>query len=223
MPTMGHADDLRSLAGAFQNAHDTLDSVATGLHTALEFLFSNNQSAALDALNEFWDRIGGPGDNAILSALPNGCDSIANAIYQYVDWIDETQNQIIEAIGNVLKDATLGALNAILLGMITEGIGAIAGIAEVLDDVGEGGALVIAIDHIVTAASGRLATVGAVAAGTVGAMTAAINNTPDPNVSSAGFQSTALSDADETRAAEDSSARAKRTLEVIPRTSWVLH
>jgi hypothetical protein len=203
MIPMGHTDDLRALAGAFQNAHDTLDSVTTELHNALEFLFSNNQSADLDAMNEFWDRIGGPGGNAILSALPNGCDSIANAIYQYADWIDETQNQIIDAIGNFLEDATLGALGAILLGMITDGIGAIAGIAKILDDVGEGSALVVAIDGIVAAASGRLAAVGAVAAGAVGSMTAAINNTPDPNVGSADSQSTAPSDADETQAAED--------------------
>jgi len=122
---------------------------------------------------------------------------------QMADWIDETQNQIIDAIGNFLKDATLGALGAILLGMITDGIGAIAGIAKILDDVGEGGALVVAIDGIVAAASGRLAAVGAVAAGAVGALTAAINNTPDPNVGSADSQSTVPSDADETRAAED--------------------
>jgi hypothetical protein len=165
---MGHTDDLRTIARAFQNAHDTLESVATELHNALEVLFSNNQSTDLDALNDFWNHIGGPGDNAVLSALPNGCDSIANAIHQYADWIDETQNQIVDAIGNVLNDAALGTLCAILLGMISDGIGAIAGIIKFLDDVGEGGALIVAIDGIVTAASGQLAAIGAVAAGTLG-------------------------------------------------------
>lgn len=58
MIPMGHADDLRAVAGAFQNAHDTLDSVATELHKVLESMFSNNQCADLDTLNEFWDHIG---------------------------------------------------------------------------------------------------------------------------------------------------------------------
>jgi hypothetical protein len=209
---MGHIDDLRTVARAFQAAQDTISDSAADLHNSLEFLFSNNQSSDLDALNGFWDRIGGASDTAILTALQSCCGSISDAIYQFADWVDDTQNKIIDAVGDLLKDATLGAIGAILLGLISDGIGAVAGIAEVLDDVGEGAALVVAVDNVLVLASGRLTAVGAVAGGVVGAMTAAINNTPNPNLESTTPQS--ITDAQEQASAKDLADQAAKAEDV---------
>jgi hypothetical protein len=87
----GHVDDLQTVAQAFRTAHDTIDDVSTGLHNALEFLFSNNQSADLDALNQFWDHVGG--NAGILGALRQACDQIATAVQDYANWTIDTQNK----------------------------------------------------------------------------------------------------------------------------------
>lgn len=198
---MGHTDDVRTVADAFDKARDTIETLGLDLHNDLERLFSNNQSADLAALDEFWNRVGGTGDTAILTALQHGCDDLATALHQFADWIDDTQNQIVDAIGNVLKDAALGVIGALLLGMISDGIGAIAGIAKILDDAGQGAALVVAVDGVLAVAGGRLVAVGAVAGGAVGAMSAAINSTPDPNINQTSPQS--VTDAQEQAAAKD--------------------
>jgi hypothetical protein len=91
---MGHTDDVRTVARAFETARDDLTALAEDLHGALESLFVNNQSADLDALNDFWNQVGGTSSSAILSALPEGCDSIATALYQFADWVDDTQNEL---------------------------------------------------------------------------------------------------------------------------------
>jgi hypothetical protein len=55
-------------------------------------------------------------------------------------------------------DAALGMIGAILLGMISDGLGAIAGIGKILDDASQGAALVAAVDGRDTMnRSGRLA------------------------------------------------------------------
>jgi hypothetical protein len=198
---MGHTDDLRTVARAFDTCHNTIQNLGSNLRNGLQRLFANNSAADLDALNVFWDHIGGNADTAILTALERGCDDIANALYQFADWIDDTQNQIIDAIGNVLKDAVLGMIGAIALGMISDGIGAIAGIVKLLDDAGEGAALVVAIDGVLATAGGRLVAVGGVAGSAVGAMTAAINGAPDPNIGQTDPQS--VTDAQAQASAKD--------------------
>jgi hypothetical protein len=206
MIPMGHTDDLRTVAAAFDRARDTIEGLSTDLYNDLTRLLSNNQSADLDALDEFWARVGGGGDTAILTALRHGCDDIATALYQFADWIDTTQNQILDAIGNVIKDAALATIGAILLGLISEGIGAIAGIAKILDDVGEGTALVTAVSGVLAEANGGLAAAGALAGGAVGAMTAAINSASDPNIGQTTPES--VTDAGEQTAAKDLADRA---------------
>src|SRR6266702_512117 len=137
MVPAGHVDDLQTVAQAFRAAHDKIDDVSTGLHNALEFLFSNNQSADLDALNQFWDHVGG--NAGILGALRQACDQIATAVQDYANWTIDTQNQILDAVGNFLKNVALGALIGILIGTITDGIGALAAILTAADEVGGGG------------------------------------------------------------------------------------
>ncbi len=190
----GHVDDLQTVAQAFRTAHDTIDDVSTSLHNALEFLFSNNQSADLDALNQFWDHVGG--NAGILGALRQSCDQIATAVQHYANWTIDTQNQILDAVGNFLKNVALGALIGILIGTITDGIGALAAILTAADEVGEGGALVAAISTAVAVTDIRLAAIGAAAGGVVGAMTSAINNTPNPNLDSTDPQSVTDSQAE---------------------------
>ena len=212
MIPMGHTDDLRTVANAFGQARDTIEGLKTDLYSDLARLFSNNQSADLDALNEFWARVGGSSDTAILTALQHGCDDIANAVYQFADWIDTAQNQILDAIGNVIKDAALATIGAILLGLVSDGIGAIAGIAEILDGAGEGAALVTAVSGVLAEVNGALAAAGAVAGGAVGAMTTAINSAPDPNIGETTPQS--VTDAGEQTAAKDLADRAATPQEV---------
>ncbi|HEX3785324.1 MAG TPA: hypothetical protein VHX38_37210 [Pseudonocardiaceae bacterium] len=104
----------------------------------------------------------------------------------------------------MLKDATLGILGAIALGALTDGFGDIAALGDLFASLGDGAAaarFVGAIEGAVSAASPQLAAVGAVAGGAVGAMTAAIDNTPNPNVSST--QTQAVTDAQEEDAAAD--------------------
>jgi hypothetical protein len=194
MVPMGHVDDLQTVAQAFRAAHDKIDDVSTGLHNALEFLFSNNQSADLNALNQFWDHIGG--NTGILGALQQACDQIATAVQDYANWTIDTQNQILDAVGNFLKNVALGALIGILIGTITDGIGALAAILTAADEVGEGGALVAAISTAVAVTDIRLAAIGAAAGGVVGAMTSAINSTPNPNLDSTDPQSVTDSQAE---------------------------
>jgi Contact-dependent growth inhibition CdiA C-terminal domain len=197
---MGHVDDLQAIADAFRAARDTMEDVCTGLHNALEFLFSNNSSADLDALNEFWDHVGGNADTAILAALQRACDQIASAVQDYANWTVDAQNQILDAVGDFLKNAALGAVVAILLGMISDGIGALAGLLKAADELGEGGALVVAITGAATLADGRLVVISAAAAGVVWAMTAAINATPNPGIDPAEPES--VTDTQEENAAE---------------------
>jgi hypothetical protein len=179
---MGHIDDLHTVAQAFRTARDTIDDTSTSLHNTLEYLFSHNQSADLHALNQFWDHVGGNADTAILTALQRGCDQIASAVDDYANWTVDTQNQILDAIGEFLKNAALGAIVALLLGLITDGLGALAAILKAADDVGEGGVLIATISGAIALADTRLVAIGAAAGGVVGAMTTAINATPNPNI-----------------------------------------
>jgi hypothetical protein len=201
----GHVDDLQTVAQAFRAAHDKIDDVSTGLHNALEFLFSNNQSADLNALNQFWEHIGG--NAGILGALQQACDQIATAVQDYANWTVDTQNQILDAVGNFLKNVALGALIGILIGTITDGIGALAAILTAADEVGEGGALVAAISTAVAVTDIRLAAIGAAAGGVVGAMTSAINSTPNPNLDSTDPQS--VTDSQAEASAEDLANKAQ--------------
>jgi hypothetical protein len=179
---MGHIDDLHTVAQAFRTARDTIQDASTTLHNTLEFLFSHNQSADLDALNQFWNHVGGNADTAILTALQRACDQIASAVDDYANWTIDTQNQILDAIGEFLKNAALGAVAALLLRLITDGLGALAAILKAADDVGEGGVLVATISGAIALADTRLVAIGGAAGGVVGAMTTAINATPNPNI-----------------------------------------
>lgn len=201
MVPMGHIDDLGTVASAFRAADETIVDTTTELHNALESLFADNVSADLDALSEFWDRVD------ILAALHRACDQIATSVQEYANWTVDAQNQILDAVGDVLKDAALGALAGILLGLFTDGIGTLGAILEAADGVGEGGALVAAVGAAIAVVDGGLVAIGATAGGVVGAMTAAINATPNPGIDPTEPQS--VSDAQEEQAAEDLENRAQ--------------
>jgi uncharacterized protein YukE len=81
----GHVHLLQAIAQAFRGARDTISNTSTGLHDSLAFLFSNNQSRDLNDFNDFWNKVGGNSDTAILTALQSTCDQIANAVNDYAD------------------------------------------------------------------------------------------------------------------------------------------
>jgi hypothetical protein len=198
---MGHVDDLGTVAQAFRAADDTIVDTTTELHNALESLFADNESADLDALSEFWDHVG------ILAALHRACDQIATSVQDYANWTIDAQNQILDAVGDILRNAALGALAGILIGLFTDGVGALGALLEAADEVGEGGALVAAVGAAVAAVDGQLAAIGVAAGGVVGAMSAAISATPNPGIDPTEPQS--VSDTQEQQAAEDVANRAQ--------------
>jgi hypothetical protein len=179
---LGDPDKLHEAGQAFFGARDAVDALTNGLYQQLLGLFANNEAEDLRALNEFWDRIGGSNDTAILTALRKGCDELGHALLEFAAWITDTQNQIAEAIKNILEDILWGSILGLLLSFFTAGISEVVSVANAA---GRGAELMVAVDGILTAAAvaGRATAIGAAAGGVIGVMTTAIDSTPDPNVS----------------------------------------
>ncbi|MGH3852034.1 MAG: WXG100 family type VII secretion target [Pseudonocardiaceae bacterium] len=89
---LGHQTLLHDLADRFNDAANTVDGLRTDLYNHLKELFSNNSSDDLDALNTFWNTIGGDSDSAILTAVRDGCRQLSQAVTDFADWIADTQN-----------------------------------------------------------------------------------------------------------------------------------
>lgn len=183
---LGDPEKLFAASRAFTEARDVLDAQTSALHSALQNLFANNASEDLDALDEFWHRIGGiTNQQAILTALRESCDDLARALSDFAAWIVDTQNQIVAAIESILKEILLGILLALALAAISGGLGGLAEVLAIATGAGKGAEIAIAVDTVLTAvnATGRLAAIGGAVGGVVGIMQVAIENTPTPNLS----------------------------------------
>lgn len=203
---LGNTDILRAMGTALTNAANTVDDITNSLANDLKYLFESSEGAELDAMNQFWNAIGGPSDTAILTALRRGCTQLAGVLSDYADWIDHTEDQIFDAIVNALKHMIVGALAGIavgaVVGLFTGGTGAIPAMIATADEIGEGASLAVTVAGVFDIAfNGAYAAVGAAAGAVPTLMTAAINATPDPNLSSA--STTGISDAQETESADN--------------------
>jgi hypothetical protein len=69
---LGHQTLLNALADGFTETASRVNDIRNGVFNELLELFANNSSADLDALNSYWNTIGGNSDTAILTALENG-------------------------------------------------------------------------------------------------------------------------------------------------------
>ncbi|MFL6140434.1 MAG: hypothetical protein ACJ72N_01015 [Labedaea sp.] len=177
----GDPDKLRIGARAFYDSRDVLDAVTSALFGALYTLFAHNDSEDLRALDEFWQRVGGHSDTAILTAIRDACDALGRALDDLANWIVDTNNDIDRALNDVVTNIFEGILLALLLAALTEGLGAFFGAAESLGAAGE---IVIAVDGVITAAgvTARIAAIGGAVGGVIGLMQVAINNTPNPDL-----------------------------------------
>ncbi len=184
----GDPERLRAGADAFYDARDILDAVTSGLYQELYVLFVHNDSEDMRALDDFWQRVGGRSDTAILTALRDACDELGHGLDEFANWIVDTGNEIDRALQDVVESVFEGILVGLALAALTEGLGAFFGFAET---VGVGGELVVAIDGVLTASAvtGRLAAIGGAVGGVIGLMQVAIDNTPNPEINTTDPQS----------------------------------
>ncbi|GDY33054.1 hypothetical protein GTS_46870 [Gandjariella thermophila] len=177
----GDRDRLYALSRAFDSAKQSLEEMATDLHNHLKTLAANNCSEDLDALEEFWNRVGGQADSAILSALPRALDAISRALADYSEKIQQTHEQMLDAVKEVAVEVLGAAALAIVGELLTGGLASLFA--------GPGGELVLSrvtarlaavAGQLLTALGGSIAIAGTAEAAAGLAM--AISSTPDPNI-----------------------------------------
>lgn len=184
---LGHQTILHELADQFTNAATSVNGLRNNVFNHLLELFANNSSADLDAVNTYWNTIGGSSDKAILTALENGCQQLAQAVSGFAGWIADTQNEIVDEIinftGQLAKNTALSLIPALLASLVTDGVGGLPELVQVIQKVGEFGELVALVEAIDVAAAARLASgILIVATNANTAMSAAMSSTPNPNV-----------------------------------------
>lgn len=207
----GDPERLRTGARAFYDARSVVDALIAALYGALYGLFEHNDSEDLRALDEFWQRVGGRSDKAILTAIRDGCDALGRGLDDFASWIVDTNNEIDHALQDVVDSIFEGVLIGLALAALTEGLGAFFGL---VGGAGAAGEIVVVVNGVITAAgvAGRLAAIGGVVGGVIGLMQVAIDNTPNPNLSVTDPQ--VVTDAQVTSAAEEVADVATGTSEV---------
>lgn len=180
---LGHQTLLHDVADRFNDAATTVEDLRAELSNALSDLFANNSSDDLDAMNAFWNTIGGDRDTAILTAVRTGSQQLSEAVSGFANWIGETQNQIITFTGKVAEQTALALLPSVLIDLFTAGLGGLPGIIKAFQEAGKFGELVAVVEGVEAGAAVRLAGgVLAAAADANTAMSVAISNTPNPNL-----------------------------------------
>ena len=180
----GHVDKMHETAGVFARAKGALVEIGDDLHAKLLSLASNNIAEDLDALDAFWKRVAG-GDGTLLATLPRVCDALGQGCSDYAIEVERTRNRIGDLVEEASLELAAVAGIAFVGSLLTTpaGGGTIGGAAgaAVLD----GAALRMAavIGEAVIAIGGAVGV--AAAAEAAGALTVAVANTPDPNVSQA--------------------------------------
>ncbi|WP_225978858.1 WXG100 family type VII secretion target, partial [Gandjariella thermophila] len=189
-------DRIDTAADACRRAAGAIRDLAARLHGRLQGLVSNNSSADVTELEQFWQQAAGP--QSVLTGLPQALDDIGNSLIDFRVWNDDTQDAIKDKIKAVIDG--LGAAGAVLAvaSVLTDGAldAVIAAVIEGLELLGidAAGALVAPIAEVAAAAETGLLAGGAVAIakGIQPAMQAAISGTPNPNVE--GVDATKISD-----------------------------
>lgn len=181
-------DKLQTAAEACWKARDAIHDLAAGLHSKLQGLVSNNSSADLNELEQFWQRAAG--QQSILTGLPQALDDVANSLVDYRVWNDDTQQAIKNKIKEVIEGLSVVGLVLAIGSILTDGglDVILAAVVEALEFFGVDaeGALAAPIAGVATSAvaTGLVAVGGAVAIakGIEPAIQASMSSTPNPNV-----------------------------------------
>lgn len=171
------------VSNAFTKARDALNNLAGDMNSRLSSLTGNNTGEDLDALTAFWQRVTGAKDGTLLSSLPQTCDALSHACDDYISEVERTRfkiHDIVQGLGEQLAATTTIALIGSLIFTPLAGglIEAAGGAGELAVATVEMGAI---FADLVAALGAAPALAAAAEAG--GALTVAIKNTPDPNVS----------------------------------------
>ncbi|VVJ24135.1 Uncharacterised protein [Amycolatopsis camponoti] len=178
---------LTNIQLAFEQAGDAVQALAADLKNSMFELVENNDSADIDALNDFWDRLAGGHDTAIFFVLPQFLRKLSTAFADFRVWVVDTRQRIEDSVRDVIDGAGLGLAIAGIVSILTEGaFDVLVGAAELLgiDVIG------VLAGPIAELSAGAVATLegaevlGAVAGG-VTAMAMAVERTPEPNIEQA--------------------------------------
>lgn len=142
-------DDLYEAAAAWHRLADALRDGCGRANSAAGSLTSNNEGAAVDAFEKYWNKYGDRGEGALPLAA-EACDAMGHACSKYADEVVAVKHKIEESgaeVGATLAIGTAGAfftygaaegvadgLSALILDAASEAITALgtamAGVAE---------------------------------------------------------------------------------------------
>ncbi|WP_425838174.1 WXG100 family type VII secretion target [Streptomyces fractus] len=116
---------LREAASAWRAFAESVDDVTAATHKSARSIIDGNEGPSIEAFGEFWARYHKGAKSGWLDDLAEAARSIAKALDQYADTVDEAISHLRTEIG--IAAAALGA--GILLAIVTGGAGAVAGSA----------------------------------------------------------------------------------------------
>lgn len=116
---------LREAASAWRAFAEAVDDVTAATHKSARSIIDGNEGQSIEAFGEFWARYHKGAKSGWLDDLGEAARSIAKALDQYADTVDEAISHLRTEIG--IAAAALGV--GILLAIVTGGAGAVAGSA----------------------------------------------------------------------------------------------
>ncbi|MFJ9131295.1 DNA/RNA non-specific endonuclease [Streptomyces sp. NPDC102340] len=150
------ADQLREAADAWRGFAEAVDDVTASTHKAARNVIDGNEGRSIEAFGEFWARYHKGAKTGWLDDLAESARSMAKALDQYANTVDEAISHLWTEIG--IAAAALGA--GVLLAIVTGGAGAVAGSA--------------AAEGVISAAASIGVTVSAEIAGVIGTTMAGV-------------------------------------------------
>jgi hypothetical protein len=133
-------DSLREAASTWhQLAEDIRDNYGPA-NSAATSLTSNNEGAAIDAFETYWQKFGGK--KGALPLAANACDAMSSACSKYADDVATTKTKIEEAAAEIGAVLVVGTIGAFFTFGATEALadsiaaGVVATAAEAITDLG---------------------------------------------------------------------------------------
>ncbi|HEX3730916.1 MAG TPA: hypothetical protein VHV47_13985, partial [Opitutaceae bacterium] len=103
-------NSLREAASIWHQLAESIRDTYGQANSAASSLTSNNEGAAIEAFEQYWQKYGGK--KGALPLAANACDAMSTACTKYADDVATTKSKIEEAaaeIGAVLVVGTIGA------------------------------------------------------------------------------------------------------------------
>lgn len=177
----GHVDKMHDVSGVFAHVKRELTDIGQELDAKLVSLVNNNTAADLDALDRYWRRVA-ISDATLLETLPRACEALEQSCWDYASAVERTRNtigDIVERTSLELAAATgVGFVGSLLTTPVGGGLAGGGAGAAVLDTAAARLATVFGDFVLAVGSAGTTVAVADVA----GTLTAAIINTPNPNV-----------------------------------------